>query len=157
VLADREKNGRDDSDFYGLVWFGDGKYGEVEYATTRFGGGGWCRVDATPEVLAEVEAWCEGHRVRKCVYIGRCKSRKSSCQNRSRSSSCSCCLYWVRTCCICVLLECRCHFFNISKASSVTTLGTSRVKCSGNSTCNEAYYRNNDEYFYKCKTCVRTF
>lgn len=61
MLALRERNGYDDSDFLALV--GDPKTGEaswVEYATTR----GWtypnnATVDATPELVAAYEAKCK--------------------------------------------------------------------------------------------------
>lgn len=58
VLATREMNGYDDSDFYALVWAGD-HVEQVEYATTRF----WtypnnATVDAAPEVLEQYRAWC---------------------------------------------------------------------------------------------------
>jgi len=64
VLEDRERSGRDDSDFYAVVWNADkGCTEQVEYATTR----GWtypnhCRVDATPEVIAAYQAWSEQKR-----------------------------------------------------------------------------------------------
>ena len=63
VLECREYNGRDDSDFYAIVWNDEKECTErVEYATTR----GWtypngASVDATPEVVAKWEAWS-----RKC-------------------------------------------------------------------------------------------
>ena len=59
VLADRERNGYHDSDFYAVVWNAEkGCTEEITYATTR----GWtycnsCKVDATPEVLAAVGVW----------------------------------------------------------------------------------------------------
>jgi len=59
VLADRERNGYDDSDFYAVVWDVNKDCPvEVEYGTTRF----WtypnhCTVDATPEIRAKYEAW----------------------------------------------------------------------------------------------------
>lgn len=57
VVETRERNGRDDSDFYAIVWDG-AKLTEVTYASTR----GWtypnhAEVDATPEVLAAVDEW----------------------------------------------------------------------------------------------------
>jgi hypothetical protein len=57
VLALGEMNGRDDSDFYAVVYDSriDSVY-RVEYATTRFGGGGNAVVDATPEVMEKAEA-----------------------------------------------------------------------------------------------------
>lgn len=61
VLDLGEYNGRDDSDFYAVVWDRDNKCTKrVEYASTR----GWtypngASVDATPEVLAEYEAYCK--------------------------------------------------------------------------------------------------
>jgi hypothetical protein len=56
VLADREENGYDDSDFYAVVWTGEA-LARVTYASTRYAGGGRAVVDATPETLAVVAAW----------------------------------------------------------------------------------------------------
>jgi hypothetical protein len=61
VLEERESNFLDDSDFYAYVW--DAERGctmSHEYATTRFGGGGWCSVDATPEVRAAAAEYTKG-------------------------------------------------------------------------------------------------
>lgn len=61
VLSLGELNGRDDSDFYAVVWNREKQCTErIGYATTR----GWsypnnASVDATPEALAEVSAWQE--------------------------------------------------------------------------------------------------
>lgn len=60
VLATRERNGYDDSDFYAFVWTGE-KIESVEYATTR----GWtyrnfATVDATPEVVEAATAYLAG-------------------------------------------------------------------------------------------------
>jgi hypothetical protein len=61
VLADREINGYDDSDFYALVWNDEkGAPERVTYASTR----GWtypngCSVDATDEVKAKYKAYCD--------------------------------------------------------------------------------------------------
>jgi hypothetical protein len=61
VLADREINGYDDSDFYAIVWNDEkGAPERVTYASTR----GWtypngCAVDATDEVKAKYTAYCE--------------------------------------------------------------------------------------------------
>ena len=59
-ISDREMNGRDDSDWYMLVWDeAAGEPKEILFATTR----GWSypcygsSPDATPEVLAKYEAW----------------------------------------------------------------------------------------------------
>lgn len=57
VLTTRERNWRDDSDFYALVWDG-GRVKEVTYATTR----AWtykngASVDATPEVQRAARKW----------------------------------------------------------------------------------------------------
>lgn len=65
VLELGEYNGRDDSDFYAVVW--DDEQGctkRVEYATTR----GWtypngASVDATPEVREKYNKWCEAKRI----------------------------------------------------------------------------------------------
>ncbi len=59
VLATRERNGYDDSDFYAVVWDADaGEPKNIEYATTR----GWtyansATVDATDEVRAAYDAY----------------------------------------------------------------------------------------------------
>jgi hypothetical protein len=59
-ISERESNGRDDSDFYMLIWDEEAQAPyEVMFATTR----GWsypCMAsspDATPEVMAAYEAW----------------------------------------------------------------------------------------------------
>ena len=62
VIEDRERNYYDDSDFYAVVWTGEG-FKEVEYNTTRFAGGGGCTVDVTPETWAEIGAYCREHLV----------------------------------------------------------------------------------------------
>lgn len=60
VLATRERNMHDDSDFYAVVWDNDeGCLREVEYDTTRFAGGGSASVDATDEVKAKADDWLE--------------------------------------------------------------------------------------------------
>jgi len=62
VLATRERNYYDDSDFYAVVW--DEKSQaviNVEYATTRVGGGGSAWVDATPEVIEKAKAYFAPH------------------------------------------------------------------------------------------------
>lgn len=67
VLALREMNGPDDSDFYAVVWdAAAGAPRDVYYATTR----GWtyynsAAVDATPDVRAAYDAW---HAVRRIEY-----------------------------------------------------------------------------------------
>lgn len=71
VLATRERNGYDDSDFYAVVWDPENKtVGTVEYASTRY----WTYAnsatpDATPEVLVEVEAWLADQRDRQVEYM----------------------------------------------------------------------------------------
>lgn len=59
-IRDYERNGRDDSDFHMIVWDdAEGKTKDICFASTR----GWSypcygsSVDATPEVLAKVEAY----------------------------------------------------------------------------------------------------
>ena len=50
-----ERNGYDDSDWYAVVW--DEKtqsVKEINYDTTRCGGSGWAKIDATKEVLCKV-------------------------------------------------------------------------------------------------------
>jgi len=61
VLCTRERNYYDDSDFYAVYWNREkGILDSYEYGTTRCwtydNGAG---VDATPEVIAEAEAWLE--------------------------------------------------------------------------------------------------
>lgn len=59
VLYTGEYNGREDSDFYALVWDDEhGKPHRIEYASTR----GWsypntAEVDATPDVVAKYDAY----------------------------------------------------------------------------------------------------
>jgi len=58
VLATRERNYHDDSDFYAVVWDeASGCCRDVGYATTRCGGGGSAQVDATPEVRRKARRW----------------------------------------------------------------------------------------------------
>ena len=55
VLDWYERNGAWDSDWYAVVWDDEkGKVDHVEYDTTRAGGGGWCKIDATPDVYRKV-------------------------------------------------------------------------------------------------------
>lgn len=66
VLELGEYNGRDDSDFYAVVWdTAEGKPKRVEYASTR----GWTYpnnawVDATPEVMAAYQKYCRDQQER---------------------------------------------------------------------------------------------
>lgn len=82
VLATGEKNWHDDSDFYAIVWDeSEQRMKNVEYDTTRFGGGGSAVIDATPEVMAKaddyLEKWAlgvltaEDRRVARDVVIGK--------------------------------------------------------------------------------------
>lgn len=57
ILALKEMNGYDDSDFYAFVEHDDGKFDWFEYATTRFGSNYRGAVDATEEVRARYTAW----------------------------------------------------------------------------------------------------
>ena len=55
VLNTWERNGAWDSDFYATCWDAErGEIVEVEYDTTRAGGGGWATVDATEDTLRAV-------------------------------------------------------------------------------------------------------
>jgi hypothetical protein len=64
VLADRENNQHDDSDFYAVVWDDEKQeIANVTYASTRFAGGGSCVVDATDEVRAKADAWLMARRI----------------------------------------------------------------------------------------------
>lgn len=69
VLADREENHYDDSDFYAVVWDEDGqKCKRVDYNTTRFAGGGGCLVDATEEVKQKAQKWLENYWFDRLLY-----------------------------------------------------------------------------------------
>lgn len=58
VLSTYERNGYNDSDWYAICWDREKqKVVEVEYDTTRAGGGGRAEIDATGEVLREVYRW----------------------------------------------------------------------------------------------------
>lgn len=58
VLADRERNGYDDSDFYVIAWDEEQQaLRNYEYASTRYGGTGGASVDATPEVKEKARKW----------------------------------------------------------------------------------------------------
>lgn len=58
VLADREENYYDDSDFYAIIWSpAEQRCRRVDYDSTRYAGGGNCRVDATPEVRRAAAQW----------------------------------------------------------------------------------------------------
>lgn len=57
VIETRERNYYDDSDFYAVVWDDEaGDIREIEYDTTRFGGGGNAWADLTPEWEADMNA-----------------------------------------------------------------------------------------------------
>ncbi len=66
VIETGEYNGYDDSDFYAVVWDVENQRTQrIVYATTR----GWtypnsATIDATPEVLAQYNAWCERMRAK---------------------------------------------------------------------------------------------
>lgn len=67
VIAERERNMSDDSDFYALVWDGE-KVREVEWGTTRF----WsytngCVVDATPETMQAALEWWRKDRLPRAI------------------------------------------------------------------------------------------
>ena len=52
VLDTYEHNGYHDSDWYAVCWDDkEGKIVTVEYDSTRAGGGGWAKIDATTDVL----------------------------------------------------------------------------------------------------------
>jgi hypothetical protein len=57
VLADRERNFYDDSDFYVVVF--DGELKTYEYGSTRYASRGYAEVDATEEVKQAAEKWLE--------------------------------------------------------------------------------------------------
>ena len=60
TLIEREENYADDSDFYALCWDEEKQAViRVDYATTRFAGGGNATVDATLEAILKAEDWVE--------------------------------------------------------------------------------------------------
>lgn len=70
-ISEYERNGYDDSDFFMVVWDEETQATKsVMFATTR----GWCypcfgsRPDATPEVMAKVEAYNEAQRIKAEAY-----------------------------------------------------------------------------------------
>lgn len=70
VLDTYEHNGYEDSDWYAICWDREKRaVVEVEYNTTRAGGGGRAEIDATPEVLKEVYRWYK--RIGRSLYDGR--------------------------------------------------------------------------------------
>lgn len=59
VVALRERNGYDDSDFFATVWNGH-TFKEICYATTRFATDHmYASIDATPEIKAKYEMYCK--------------------------------------------------------------------------------------------------
>lgn len=59
TLSTYERNGYDDSDFYAICWDEEkNALVDVEYDTTRCGGGGWAKVDATKDVLRKAFRHC---------------------------------------------------------------------------------------------------
>lgn len=55
TLATYEVNGYDDSDFIAVAVTLDGEVKSVDYAGTRYGGGGYAQADATPELQAHAQ------------------------------------------------------------------------------------------------------
>jgi len=55
TLATYEVNGYDDSDFIAVAVTLDGEVKSVEYASTRYGGGGHAQADATPDLHAHAQ------------------------------------------------------------------------------------------------------
>ena len=55
VIDKYEHNGYDDSDWYAVCWDDEkGEIVEINYDTTRCGGGGWAKIDATEDVIRKV-------------------------------------------------------------------------------------------------------
>jgi len=62
VLETRERNFHDDSDFYAVCWDADKQeLTTIEYATTRFGGGGTAKADASDDVLNAAREWADAY------------------------------------------------------------------------------------------------
>lgn len=76
VLGTREMNGYDDSDFYAIVWDAAlGAMREVQYASTRFAGGGSAGVDATPAVRAAAALWARGWAIADALDLAATEAR----------------------------------------------------------------------------------
>ncbi len=70
VLTTREENGYHDSDFYAVCWDAAAeKCVKVEYASTRFAGGGWAEIDATPEVRRAAYRWHRRMRLESALRL----------------------------------------------------------------------------------------
>lgn len=69
VIGTYEHNGYEDSDFYAICW-DDKKQAvvDVEYDTTRCGGGGYAEIDATDEVLQKVYRYYK--RIGRSLFDG---------------------------------------------------------------------------------------
>lgn len=80
VLATRERNGYDDSDFYAVVWDEEAQIcRSVEYATTRFYTyGNYAEIDATPEAIAKAQVWLRKWAVMRLESEAANKARKPS-------------------------------------------------------------------------------
>lgn len=78
VLYEGERNYRDDSDFYALVWDDEaGKVKEIGYASTRgWTYGNYAHVDATPEVLAKAAAYYEALALERLKNAAAADARK---------------------------------------------------------------------------------
>lgn len=80
VIATRERNFYDDSDFYAIIWNEEKQRLEhCEYDTTRFAGGGTATVDCTPANLAKAYAWAY-RETRKRVWAAWIDSLKTPCK-----------------------------------------------------------------------------
>lgn len=91
VLADREYNGYDDSDFYAIVWDEEQQCcRRIEYATTRYSSGGSCRVDATEDIRAKAAYWGACVRRRNALQC-RWDKRRAWIEERKR---CGLATYW---------------------------------------------------------------
>jgi hypothetical protein len=68
VIMEREENGYHDSDFYVIAWDEDTKsLTKFYYNSTRYGGGGSARVDATPESTAKAAEYAYKY-MRKIIW-----------------------------------------------------------------------------------------
>jgi len=82
VLCDRERNYHDDSDFYAVIWNPTSRQCEIiEYATTRFGGGGFCQIDATDEVKAAAREYLAAQLIDR---LARDEERRASYVEKGR-------------------------------------------------------------------------
>lgn len=84
VLGTREVNGYNDSDWYADCWdWQKGEIVSINYDTTRAGGGGWAKVDATPEAACAAYRWCYNIARSRCDSTENPRQAKAACKGDS--------------------------------------------------------------------------